>query len=1800
MIYRLKYLLLTILLLAASSVAGQYSVDKVCMGTERYYRVTGEANATYTWQLTDPAGTVFIQLSDRDTVGIIWNTAPGVYQLSVVQHGENNCDANIELGTVEVFEQPVAFAGNPITQCSGSPVSLSGATAGYYAGLAWISSGDGSFDNNSIIQPVYTPGINDMIAGNVILTLTASGMGNSGSCVPAVSSISISLSAIVSSAVSTPASCSGTADGTATLTASGGTVPYNFVLDGMANTSGIFTNLAAGTYSYTITDAISCETSGTVMVGTAAALLATPEPIPVNCFGVANGGIQVSEASGGSGSYEYSIDNINWQISILFTGLAAGTYTVYLRDATVPTCVVTAGIVTVSEPAVLYAESIHTNVSLPGANDGTITVISQTGGSGAYEYSIDGINWQATVLFANLPAGTYSVFIRDAAATDCFTGIGDEIVLDGLYVSTTSVDVSCFGYSDGQVIANATGGTEPYIYLWNDPAAQTTAVASGLPAGIYTVIVTDFAGNTASDTDTITQPEQVIPAFGTIGPLCLYSIAPSLPAISVNGISGTWSPAEINTTVAGTSTYTFTPDAGQCSTTAILEISISDQSIPVFDPIAPLCQYSIPPELLSVSLNGINGSWNPALINTSVAGTLTYTFTPDAGVCATTITLDITIDPQIIPEFDPIGPLCINSTAPELSTVSLNGINGIWNPPTINTAVAGTSTYTFKPFIGLCAAIFSFDITITGQLLPEFNPIGPLCINSTAPALPGTSVNGIPGTWVPDIITTAFAGTTTYVFTPAEGQCAISTSLPIEVTAEILPLFAAVGPLCINSTPPALPLVSANGLTGSWLPAVISTTTAGTAPYIFTPDTGQCAIPAILNITIATEIMPVFTAIGPLCQNSVPPLLPAASANGITGIWEPATISTTDIGTFMYIFTPDTGQCAMAVSLAIQITYPILPSFESIGPLCQNSTPPFLPNTSLNGITGNWSPDVISTSLTGTSTYFFTPDQGQCAVNTSLDITINETITPQFAAIGPLCQDAVPPALPPTSENGISGTWYPQTINTALPGTSVYTFTPDEGQCAPAVSLEIEISNSIVPVFASIGPLCQNETPPALPATSENGISGTWTPPAINTSLLGTSVYTFTPDEGECALVVTMDIEISNSIVPVFATLPPLCQFATPPALPATSENGITGTWNPSTINTALLGTSVYTFTPDNGQCALPVTIEIVISNSIVPVFPAIGPLCLNETPPALPSTSGNGISGSWNPQAISTSVTGTSSFIFTPDAGQCAATATLEIVILNKLNPLFATIGPLCPNSPAPALPSASVNGITGTWVPAAISTALPGITDYIFTPDAGQCAVSGMLSIEVGGPLIIEIQAFTSTNGLANGHAKIIVSGTALPFTYSHNGTDWQVQDEFTGLIAGTYTAWVMDANGCQAAQQFVIPNTVTGEVGVLAGNVENCISIPFEIPVMAYDFTNISSFTIQLTFDSTVLHFNSLTQVNKHLNDGSLEASLISPGILQITFTAADSVTLLSEDLLFNLNFNSLSTGNSVLQWDWLQCVIYSAYGYEIPAIYTKGAVDIRPAPQVYTEGAGAYCENTPLLLQAGSLTGSSLSYSWTSPGGIIHNGAKWNLGPLDMADNGAFRLVASDSTKCSKTETIQVQVNPNPVIQFAEYDTLCLEQVVVLNPGSAFVSYAWQDGSIAPLMESIYEGLYWVMVTDTNGCRSSDSVMLVPCDILRIDELEIWLPNAFSPNGDGINDVFGAKYDSEVKITFQMLVFNKWGQQIFSSGDVSKGWNGKFKGERCPPDLYTWVVTFGAPEPYHFSQKSPIRGHVMLLK
>src|SRR5205814_2082414 len=253
------------------------------------------------------------------------------------------------------------------------------------------------------------------------------------------------------------------------------------------------------------------------------------------------------------------------------------------------------------------------------------------------------------------------------------------------------------------------------------------------------------------------------------------------------------------------------------------------------------------------------------------------------------------------------------------------------------------------------------------------------------------------------------------------------------------------------------------------------------------------------------------------------------------------------------------------------------------------------------------------------------------------------------------------------------------------------------------------------------GPLCQNSTAPALPGTSNNGITGSWSPATSNTATAGTTTYTFTPtDASQCATTASISVTVTPQVTPTFTAVGPLCQNSTAPALPSTSNNGITGSWSPATINTATAGTTTYTFTPtDASQCATTASISVTVTPQVTPTFTAIGPLCQNSTPPLLPGTSNNGITGTWSPATINTATAGTTTYTFTPtDASKCATTASISVTVTPQVTPTFTTIGPLCQNSTAPALPGTYNNEINSSWRPATINTATAGTTTYTFTP--------------------------------------------------------------------------------------------------------------------------------------------------------------------------------------------------------------------------------------------------------------------------------------------------------------------------------------------------------------------------------------------------------------------------------------------------------------------------------------------------
>ena len=746
---------------------------------------------------------------------------------------------------------------------------------------------------------------------------------------------------------------------------------------------------------------------------------------------------------------------------------------------------------------------------------------------------------------------------------------------------------------------------------------------------------------------------------------------------------------------------------------------------PTFTRIQPFCQGTTPAALPPVSNNGLSGIWSPAVINNQTSGS--YTFTPASGQCGTTYTMNVTVIPRVIPTFS-FGTsltICGGGSVPNLTTTSTNGIAGTWTPAVVDNQNSGT--YAFTPNSGLCASPTTFTVTVTPNVVPAFTFGSALsfCAGSTVPALPPISLNGISGVWSPSTINNQ--NSASYTFTPLAGQCATPTAVFVTINPNEVPVFDFGTSLsvCSGSTVPLLPPASLNGITGTWSPATISNQLSGT--YTFTPTPGYCAPPAILNVTINPLIVPVFsfgTSLS-ICAGGIVPPLPNVSNNGINGSWSPSVVDNQNSGT--YTFTPAGGNCETTTTFTVNVTPNVVPtfSFGSTLSVCAGENVPGLPAASLNGIAGTWNPSVVDNQNSGT--YTFTPGAGLCALPFSLSVTVNPIITPTFAFGAGLtaCAGDNVPALPGTSLNGINGTWNPSAIDNQNTGT--YTFTPGAGQCATPIILNVTINPPVVPVFnfgTSLS-MCNGAVTPLLPNTSNNGITGIWSPATVDNQNSGT--YLFIPTAGECATTFTLTVSVSPIVTPTFSfgTALTACAGSTMPGLPTTSINGIIGTWNPAVADNQVSG--VYIFTPSGSQCATPTTFTVTITPNIVPTFSFGNSLsvCAGGTVPPLPSTSLNGIAGSWDPSVVNNQASGTYKFTAS-SSGQCVTPYTFTVTVNPILTPSFSfgVSQSICIGANVPDLPTTSLNGINGTWNPATVSNQESKI--YTFTPTPGQCATS------------------------------------------------------------------------------------------------------------------------------------------------------------------------------------------------------------------------------------------------------------------------------------------------------------------------------------------------------------------------------------------------------------------------------------------------------------------------------------------
>jgi gliding motility-associated-like protein len=364
---------------------------------------------------------------------------------------------------------------------------------------------------------------------------------------------------------------------------------------------------------------------------------------------------------------------------------------------------------------------------------------------------------------------------------------------------------------------------------------------------------------------------------------------------------------------------------------------------------------------------------------------------------------------------------------------------------------------------------------------------------------------------------------------------------------------------------------------------------------------------------------------------------------------------------------------------------------------------------------------------------------------------------------------------------------------------------------------------------------------------------------------------------------------------------------------------------------------------------------------------------------------------------------------------------------------------------------------------------------------------------------------------------------------------------------------------------------------------------------IPVDADNFTEIASFEIELQFDPSILTFNNLININSALNGGTFSVS-VTGNLLSIRYSIfSGSATVPAGAQLFGLNFTALTPGNSDLIWNTLQYTIYTAEGYEMLALFTQGEAQILPAPQLMAEGGGTFCAGDSTTLLVTSLDEQALNYQWSGPGGFTSTLDTLTFPSLEISDSGNYTLVATNNESCIESKSFSLEVNPSPVLSIAQTDSLCAGTNYLLDAGSGYESYLWQDGRIVQSIEVRDAGKYTVQVVNTYGCTGESSVWLIPCT------LEITIPNAFTPDANNLNEVFRTVIEGDVKPAwFYMQIYNKWGELIYETYDYNAGWDGNYKGLPAPKGVYVYVVSFQVPGYINSAENSPVSGSVTLLR
>lgn len=1561
-------------------------------------------------------------------------------------------------------------------------------------------------------------------------------------------------------------SCNSLCNGSATVTMSGGVAPYTFtwspatasVVNSPSTTA---SGLCPNTYTVVTRDNNLCTNTVNIIITQPPALTITATKTDNTCFSSCAGSATVNVSGGNGAPFSYTWSPATASVvngaTVTGSGMCAGNFTLTARDASL--CI-TSTVITITQPSSITPNITSATVNCNGACTGSINA-APSGGSGA-PYSFTLVTPFASTLFSAPPytslcAGVYTLSIRDIA--NCVVTRTINISQPNpLVPSIASSSVTCFNACNGSLAGSVFGGTPSYTLTWTTP---TGTVSGGniinQCAGNYTFFVRDANSCTAQATFTLLQPADITATFNITPPTCNTSCNGQISTILAGGTPGytlNWSNSGGN------------PNINLCAGVYSLTVNDTKNCVKTFT------ANVVAPPAFTISVNTQSticaGSCNGAatVIATGGTGLITYQFSPTISITNTTgIANGICAGAYIVNVSDANGcsqPVAFNISSPPVLNASITGILNTCNictggatvtvsggvpGYTVNwtnsvSATVGTGTsitnlcvgnYTANVIDALgCTRTATVSIANTVSVTVITSGSSILCFgacNASATANPAGGTPPYTFSWNTAPVQAAAsatglcAGSYTCTVTDFLG-CSNTGSITFTQPSSITVTSSQTNIPCFGGCIGAITTTATGGtapLSFSWSPAGQTTTSltslcTGTYSIKVTDLNGCTVTPATFTIASNPSLSVVFTATSPTGCNLLNGII-SATASGGTGAgytftWTPPSVSVV------------AGPVTTASSLGAG-TY-TLRVMDGAG--CTNSFVTSLSNPA--GPTVN----VTSTSIT-------------CFGGANGSATATATGTGPFTFTWN----------PATASVVVGATTTASGLNT---GTYNISVTDMSSGCITSQSISLLQPTQMTITSNVTNASCSSSNNGSITATIAGGTPNytlNWLPAGTGTAITNLSPGNYTvnaTDANGCVITRTFVITAPSSLTVTSTQTNVTCNSFTNGAISLTVAGGSPGynfTWTPvgtftgSTNNpVSNLPPNVYTVTvADANGCqsinTFTITQPTAIGHTVISSNAVCNSLC-NGTASQVISGGTPTYTFSWSSTAATTQSLGAlcaGNYTATvTDGNGCVSNRTF---IITQPAAIAITVTPTHPKCNAQCNGSITTNVVGGnggfvySWVPAGVGpnpTALCAGNYTLSITDASLCPGSAVVTL-TNPPLVVANITFSNPlcNANCNGSATTTPANATAPIQYTWTNVPASNTNIASGLCAGTYSVFILDANGCTDTGQVTLSNppVLNVNVSILAascGSANGTASVTPSGGTPAYSFTwtpavagntNVATNIFAGVYTVVVADANGCTntqaipvsnangpssavisQTNVACNSqctGAASVTTITGGTpgYTVTWVTPPSASTLITNLCAGTYTAQIKDANN--------CLLFQSITITQPPPFD----DNETVSNAFCIGV---CNGSVVLAPSGG-TGP-YNYVWSSSPSLTNTATGLCVGvhTATITDFAGCTFTANYNVNGTTILTSAIASSSNPCFG----NCIASSTVTASGGGLAPYTYAWSNAQSGLIANNLCNGTYSVLVTDNNGCQNTFTTDITSPNAITV------LPSISSPS------------------------------------------------------------------------------------